>query len=104
MVLARVSFWHFKPGKREEGFAELDRILKTLSQVAEGHRGYVSLLSYEDPNALTVLTLWQDLEAMLKSEKGEFTQAINKVRDLLEGPPKIENYRVFSTELFQCPT
>ena len=95
MVLARVSFWHFKPGKREEGFAELDRILKTLAQVAEGHRGYVSLLSYEDPNALTVLTLWQDIETMTLSEKGVFTQAISKVRDLLEGSPKIENYRVF---------
>ncbi len=103
MVLARVSFWHFKSGKREEGFVELDRILKTLAQVAGGHRGYISLLSYEDPNALTVLTLWQDIETMMNSEKGEFTQAINKVRGLLEETPKIENYRVFSTELFQCP-
>ena len=103
MVLARMSFWYFKVGKREEGFAELDRILNTLAQDAQGFRGYMSLLSYEDPNALTVLTLWQDEEAMKMSEQGVFAQAIKKVRDSLESPPRIENYRVFSTELFQRP-
>ncbi len=101
MVLARESFWHFKAGKREEGFAELDRILNTLAAVAQGFRGYMSLLSYEDPNALTVLTLWQDEESMQKSKKGEFAQAIKKVQDQLESPPHTENYRVFSTQLFQ---
>ena len=103
MVLARMSFWSFKKGKREEGFSELDRILNTLSQVAEGFRGYMSLLSYEDPNALTVLTLWQDEESMKMSEKGVFAQAIKKVQDQLESPPRIENYRVYSTQLFQRP-
>ena len=34
MVLARMSFWYFKAGKREEGFAELDKILNTLAQEA----------------------------------------------------------------------
>jgi heme-degrading monooxygenase HmoA len=103
VVLARMSFWNFKMGKREEAFAELDRILNTLSQDAEGFRGYMSLLSYEDPNALTVLTLWQDEESMKMSEKGVFAQAIRKVQDSLERPPRIENYRVYSTQLFQRP-
>jgi len=103
VVLARMSFWYFKKGKRDEGFSELDRILNTLAQDAQGFRGYMSLLSYEDPNALTVLTLWQDEEAMQMSEKGVFAQAIKKVQDSLESPPRIENYRVFSTQLFQRP-
>ena len=98
-----MSFWYFKKGKRDEGFSELDRILNTLAQDAQGFRGYMSLLSYEDPNALTVLTLWQDEEAMKMSEKGVFAQAIKKVLDSLESPPRIENYRVFSTQLFQRP-
>ena len=86
-----MSFWHFKKGKREEAFSELDRILNTLAQDAEGFRGYMSLLSYEDPNAVTVLTLWQDEEAMKRSEMGVFAQAIKKVQDSLESPPRIEN-------------
>jgi len=57
MVLARMTFWTFKNGKREKGFSELDKILNTLAQDAEGFRGYMSLLSYEDPNAVTLLTL-----------------------------------------------
>jgi len=98
-----MSFWDFKKGKREEGFSELDRILNTLAQSAEGFRGYMSLLSHEDPNAVTILTLWQDEEALKKSEREVFAGAIKKVQDTLENSPRIENYRVFSTELFHRP-
>lgn len=101
MVLARMSFWYFKTGKREEGFAELDRILNTLAQIADGFRGYMSLLSFEDPNAVTILTLWQDEETLRKSEREIYTAAIKKVHDSLAKEPRIENYRVYSTELFQ---
>lgn len=103
MVLARMSFWNFKAGKREEGFAELDKILNTLAQDAEGFRGYMSLLSFEDPNVVTILTLWQDEDALKKSEADVFVRATKKVEDSLEKPPRIDNYRVFSTELFQRP-
>ena len=73
-----MSFWYFKKGKREEGFTELDRILNTLAQVAEGFRGYMSLLSFEDPNAVTILTLWQDEDAMKMSEQGVFAASHKK--------------------------
>ena len=101
MVLARMSIWHFKKGKRDEGFAELDLILNSLSQSTKGFRGYMSLLSKEDSNAATVLTLWQDEGSLEASEKGVFTDAIAKVQALLESPPHTANFRVFSTELFQ---
>jgi len=101
VVLARMSFWNFKKDKREEGFAELDKILNTLAQDVEGFRGYMSLLCNEDPNRVTVLTLWQDEESLKKSELGVFTRATQKVQDQLERPPRIENYKVFSTQLFQ---
>jgi quinol monooxygenase YgiN len=96
-----MSFWEFKSGKIEEGFAKLDRILNTLAQNEEGFRGYMSLLSYEDSNALTVITLWQDEESMSKSEKGVYTQAVEKVKDLIVSPPSIQKYRVYSTQLYQ---
>lgn len=101
MVLARMSFWYFRKGKREEGFAELDKILNTLAQESDGFRGYMSLLSSGDPNAVTILTLWQDEDVLKKSEQGVFARASKKVEESLEKPPRIENYRVFSTELFQ---
>jgi heme-degrading monooxygenase HmoA len=101
LVLARMSVWHFKEGKGEKGFSELDLLLNTLAHQTEGFRGAISLLDVDDPNEVTILTLWIDEEALQKSEKGVFTQAIKRVEDSIDSPPKIKNYRVFSTELFQ---
>jgi heme-degrading monooxygenase HmoA len=100
MVLARMSKWNFKKEKRKEAFLELDYLLSTLIHQTEGFRGSMSLLS-QDLNSATILTLWADLEALNRSEKEVFSQATEKVKDSLEGPPEIENLMVFRTELFQ---
>jgi quinol monooxygenase YgiN len=96
MVLVRMSVWEFKKGKREEAFLELDHILNTATRNSSGFRGYISLLSHEDPNLVTILTLWQDEEALKASEKAVFAQAKEKVKDSLKGPAKLENYQIFS--------
>jgi len=101
LVLARMTVWHFKEGKRDEGFLALDLILNTLAHQTEGFRGAISMLSRDDPNAATILTLWVDKEALERSEKEVFSQALIKASDSIDSPPKIENYSVFSTELFQ---
>jgi heme-degrading monooxygenase HmoA len=101
LVFARMSTWHFKKGKRETAFLEIDRVLETATRHVEGFRGYMSLLSREDPNTATVLTLWQDEETLKKTEGGTLQDAVKKVQNSLESPPCIENFRVFSTELFQ---
>lgn len=101
LVLARMSVWHFKEGKSEKGFSELDLLLNTLAHQTEGFRGAISLLDVDDPNEVTILTLWIDEEALKRSEQGVFAQAMNRVQDSIDSPPKIKNYRVFSTELFQ---
>ena len=98
-----MTFWSFKHGKREEGFAELDKILNTLAQEVQGFRGYMSLLSFDNQNEVTILTLWQDEDALKKSEHEVFPRATQKVQEVLEKPPKLENYRVYSTEMFQRP-
>ena len=100
MVLARMSKWNFKEEKRKEAFLELDNFLNTLVHQTEGFRGSMSLLS-QDLNSATILTLWADIEALKRSEKEVFAQAIEKVQDSLESPPQIENFMVFRTELFQ---
>jgi len=101
LVSCRISVWHFKKGKREEAFSELDRMLNTSTRHTPGFRGYISMLSHDDPNGATILTLWQDEESLRASEKGVFSNAINKVQESLESAPRTENFRVFSTELFQ---
>ena len=101
LVLARISVWHFKKGKRGEALTELDNILSNLTQQEEGFRGYISMFSLDNENTATILTLWQDQESLNASEKAIFTGKIKKVQELLEGHPQIENFKVFSTELIQ---
>jgi quinol monooxygenase YgiN len=100
MVLARMTTWHFKEGKRESAFTVLDSFLNSSTRNANGFRGYMSMLSSSDPNVATTLTLWQDEEALEASEKGVFMEAIKRIQDSLQGTPSFENNRVFSTELF----
>jgi heme-degrading monooxygenase HmoA len=101
MVLARMTVWHFREGKKEKGFSELDVVLNTLAHQTEGFRGAISLIDGEDPNAVTILTLWVDEEALKRSEKEVFSVALKRVQDVIDSPPKIKKYQVFSTELFQ---
>jgi quinol monooxygenase YgiN len=96
LVLVRMSLWNFKEGKREEAFLELDHILNTETRNSNGFRGYISLLSHENPNVVTILTLWQDEESLKASEKAVFAHAKEKVKDALKGSAKIENYQIFS--------
>jgi len=91
-----MSLWYFKKGQREQAFLELDHILNTETRNSSGFRGYISLLSHEDPDLVTVLTLWQDEESLKASEKAVFAQAKEKVKDSLKGSAKIENYQIFS--------
>jgi hypothetical protein len=101
LVLARMSVWHFKEGKGEKGFSELDLILNTLAHQTEGFRGAISLVDDIDPNAVTILTLWLDQETLDRSEKDVFSQAVKRVEDLIDRPSEVKHYKVFSTELFQ---
>jgi quinol monooxygenase YgiN len=96
-----MSKWIFKIGKREEGFLKIDEILNKLVRHTAGFRGYMSMLSQDDENTAVILTLWQDQESLIASERGIFTQASNEIQDLLQGAPATSNFRVFSTELFQ---
>jgi quinol monooxygenase YgiN len=100
MVLARLTVWKFKKGQREAAFQKLDNFLNESTRHAEGFRGYMSMFSIQDPNQASTLTLWQDEDALEKSEKGVFVESIIKIQDALEGEPKTESYKVFSTELF----
>ena len=96
-----MTIWHFKEGMGEKGFSELDVVLNTLAHQTEGFRGAISLIDNDDSNSVTILTLWVDKEALDRSEKEVFQEALRRVQDSLERPPEIKNYHVFSTELFQ---
>jgi heme-degrading monooxygenase HmoA len=63
-------------------------MLNTSTLHTPGFRGYISMLSHDDANGATILTLWQDEESLRESEKGVFTNAINRVKESLESTPR----------------
>lgn len=101
MVLARISSWQFREGKRPEAFVKLDSFLNSLATKTEGSKGYISILSYDDPNRATIMTLWNDEVALTKSAEGVLAQAIKEVHVFLAEEPKLVRGRVYSSELKQ---
>lgn len=55
-----MSIWNFKKGKREEAFLKIDTALEYSVQRTAGFRGFMTLLSDDDSNKVTVLTFWAD--------------------------------------------
>ena len=99
MVLARMSKWLFKDGKREKGFYELDATLSDRARKTVGFRGVVTLLSRDDPNVGIVITLWTDEEALKASENEVFKLAVQKILEYTAEPPTVQNFRLFTAEL-----
>ncbi len=91
--------FYFKPGKREEGFSELDLVVNKMARNSKGFRGFVSLLSRHDSNVAVIMTLWEDEETLLSSEKSVFFKGVEKIERFLDDKPTVEHFRVFSTEL-----
>ena len=101
MVVARLSRWLFKVGKRDGVFQELDSTFGDIERGAKGYRGVLSLLDKDDPNRGIVITLWSDEDSSRASETGVFESAIQKINAHLQEPPKVEEYGVFTAELKQ---
>ncbi len=93
LVVARIAKFFFKPGKREEGFAELDLILNKLVRSAKGYRGYVSTFSCDDDNVAMIITMWEDSESFLESQE-LFSSTMDKVAPYFEKQPEIEHHRI----------
>ncbi len=99
MVLARMTKWTFKSGKRQEAFSELDSTLGNVARANPGFRGVLSLLSRDDPNVGVVITLWNDEESLRSSESNVLPPSVQKVTELLTERPTVQNFRLFTAEL-----
>ena len=99
MVVARMSFWKFKHGQLERGFALLDDTLADTTRETKGFRGAITLLSRDDPDTGVVITLWDSEDALKASFEGVFRKSIKSIEQFVTGPPDAKNYRLFSAEL-----
>ncbi len=99
MVIARLSKWSFKEGKRNDVFSELDLTFGVAAREAKGYRGSLSLLSKDDPSVGLVITLWTDEESFKASETDVLKSAMQKFMSSLKESPVVEKYTVFTAEL-----
>ena len=93
MVVARITKFFFKEGKREEGFEALDLILNKQARSAKGFRGYITSFSCDQDNVAIFLTMWEDDESY-ESSKDLFSSAVNRVTPLFERSPDVEHHRI----------
>jgi hypothetical protein len=100
LVLIRKAAFHFKNGKREEGFAELDQILNKEARNSKGFRGFVSMLSKDSENEALIMTFWEDELSLTMSEGQILAPAIRKILNKLEKEPNVEHFKLYSTEMY----
>ena len=98
LVVARLAKFFFKPGKREEGFTELDLILNKLVRNAKGFRGYVSMFSCDNEDVAIIITLWEDNESYVESQ-ALFSSTMDRVMPFFEKQPEIEQHRIDTVNL-----
>jgi heme-degrading monooxygenase HmoA len=95
LVVARTVKYSFKEGMRDDGFTRVDLAVNKKARNMTGFRGYISLLSYDEVNEVTILTLWQDAKSFRASEK-IFTSDVERLMPFLEKKPEVGYHRVDS--------
>jgi len=79
-------------------------MLNIQARNAKGFLGFISLNLRDEPDVAVILTLWEDEESLVSSETAVFSKAVDQIKHFLERKPDVEQFRVFSTKLFMCPT
>jgi heme-degrading monooxygenase HmoA len=96
---ARASIWTFKKGQREKGLKTMEEKVSNVARITKGYCGFIQLLSEEDPESATIITLWEDNETRESSSKGLFKDAIKAVIQYVERPPDLSNFSLTNAEL-----
>lgn len=98
MVVARMSVWKFKSGRRESAFDAIERI-KASAQKTDGFMGHLFLMPQENPDSMTAISLWENEEAAKSSMQGLFQEASRDLTEYISSPPEVTTYRVYSANV-----
>ena len=83
---------HIKEGKAKDVFVLLNRVRSN----AIDQKGYISgetLMSYNDPHGMLVISMWQDIENWIEWKKNKERMANEaKLEEFLEVPTEYEEY------------
>jgi quinol monooxygenase YgiN len=98
MAVARIVWWKFKPGAREEAVKRIDGFLDEIKS-NEGYQGFLMLLSMNNPDRATVVSIWENENAMAKAEKGQYPKVVKAVSDLTTEAPQVAHQNVDTIDI-----
>lgn len=99
MAIARVAYWKFKPGQREQGKRMRDAMGDMFS--FPGVVGTIWLDSAEDPDASLSFVIFESREAMEANGKDpRFRKGLEPMAAVVERlPPELHTYEVDMAKL-----
>ncbi|MDW5562345.1 MAG: antibiotic biosynthesis monooxygenase family protein [Methanomassiliicoccus sp.] len=98
MTVARIVWWKLKPGTRDEAASRIDGHLDQIKN-QDGYRGFMSFLSASNPDRMTVVSVWEDEQAMVRAEKDIYPQVVDSLSDLLAEEPQVARQSIHTADI-----
>jgi heme-degrading monooxygenase HmoA len=92
-MLARMTTLQFQPGKAEQGFDVLRNSVVPTIKEQHGFEGLV-LLRHSSNGEAAVITFWEAEADMAASASGNYPVQLQKLTELITGPPMRAIYSV----------
>ncbi len=80
-----------QPGRKEEAIDIIDEFGK---QPVEGFEGMLTLLPTDDPDRVTIISLWDSEQSMLNSQRNVVPRVSKLLGDLVIGKAEIHSHQV----------
>ncbi len=71
------------------------------AKAADGYQGLISLLSMNNPDRATIITLWDSEEAMRAVQSGVYQKVVAVLSNLIDEPPQVANQEVQTFDVAQ---
>jgi heme-degrading monooxygenase HmoA len=98
MSVARIVWWSFKPGTRDEAVSKIDGFMDEI-KTNEGYQGFLMLLSAENPDRATVVSIWDSEKSMSAAEKNQYPKVVDAVTDYMSKPPQVAHQSVHTIDI-----
>lgn len=98
MSVARIVWWKFNPGARAEAAKRIDGFMDEIKS-NDGYQGFLMLLSTNNPDRATVVSIWENEQTMAKAEQTQYPKVVNAVKDLMSEPPQVAHQNVHTVDI-----
>jgi quinol monooxygenase YgiN len=98
MSVARIVWWKFNPGARDEAIKRIDGFRDEIKST-DGYQGFLMLVSIRNPDRATAISIWEDEQAMSRVEAELYPKVVNALSDLLAETPQVARHSIHTIDL-----